>query len=147
MELDQETTAAQRRAIVTAASSALGNGTRMICSLSEPETLTTRTGTVSPQDAQERYQKNPLDPLVLFDGTDDGLGHGVTRMLKDATILITLPFSPNVTLADNPTAKTVTPRRGIPTTRNTPWTAASRIFSRRPSMPYRSITSPPSYRR
>jgi hypothetical protein len=30
------------------------------------------TGTVSPQDAQERYRKNPLDPLFLFDGSDDG---------------------------------------------------------------------------
>ena len=82
--------------------------------------LTTGTGTVSPEDAQNRYQKNPLDPLFLFDGSDDGQGHGVTRMLKDATILITLPLPPNVTLADNPTARTVTLPRGIPTTHNTP---------------------------
>jgi hypothetical protein len=79
-----------------------------------------KAGTVSPEDAQDRYQKSPLDPLFLFDGSDDGQGHGVTRMLKDATILITLPLPPNVTLADNPTARTVTFRRGIPTTRNTP---------------------------
>lgn len=82
--------------------------------------LTTRTGTVSPEDAQERYQKNPSDPLFLFDGSDDGQGHGVARILKDATILITIPLPPNVTLADDPTARTVTLRRGIPTTRNTP---------------------------
>ena len=82
--------------------------------------LATGTGTVSPEDAQDRYQKNPRDPLFLFDGSDDGQGHGVTRMLKDATILITLPLPPNVTLADNPTARTVTLRRGIPTTHNTP---------------------------
>jgi hypothetical protein len=82
--------------------------------------LTTGTGTVSPEDAQERYRKNPRDPLFLFDGSDDGQGHGVNRILKDATILITLPLPPNVTLADNPTARTVTLRRGIPTTHNTP---------------------------
>lgn len=82
--------------------------------------LTTGTGTVSPQDAQERYRKNPLDPLFLFDGSDDGQGHGVTRILTDATILITLPLPSNVTLPDNPTARTITLRRGIPTTHNTP---------------------------
>src|SRR5579863_7783915 len=54
-----------------------------------------KTGTVSPEDAQDRYQKNRLDPLFLFDGSDDGQGHGVTRMLKDATILVTLPLPPN----------------------------------------------------
>ena len=78
------------------------------------------TGTVSPDDAQDRYQKNPRDPLFLFDGSDDGQGHGVTRMLTEATILIQIPLPPNVSLADDPQAKSVTLRRGIPTTRNTP---------------------------
>jgi hypothetical protein len=82
--------------------------------------LTTGTGTVSPEDAQDRYRKDPRDPLFLFDGSDDGQGHGVTRMLGDATILITIPLPPNVTLANNPTARTVTFPRGIPTTHNTP---------------------------
>jgi cytochrome c peroxidase len=82
--------------------------------------LTARTGTVSPEDAQERYRRNPRDPLFLFDGSDDGQGNGVTRMLQDATILITLPLPPNITLEDNPSARTVTLRRGTPTTRNTP---------------------------
>ncbi len=82
--------------------------------------LTSGTGTVSPEDAQDRYRRNPRDPLFLFDGSDDGQGHGVTRMLTDATILITLPLPPNVTLADNPSARTVTLRRGIPTIHNTP---------------------------
>jgi cytochrome c peroxidase len=81
---------------------------------------TTGTGTVSPEDAQDRYRKNPLDPLFLADGSDDGLGHGVTRMLNNATILITIPLPPNITLEDNPTATTVTFPRGIPTTHNTP---------------------------
>ena len=82
--------------------------------------LTTGTGSVSPQDAQERYRRNPRDPLFLFDGSDDGQGHGVSRMLNDATILITIPLPSNVSLADDPAARSVTPRRGIPTTHNTP---------------------------
>ena len=79
-----------------------------------------QTGTVSPQDAQERYAKDKNDPLFLFDGSDDGQGHGVTRMLRDATFLIQIPLPPNVSLLDDPNARSVTLRRGTPTTHNTP---------------------------
>jgi cytochrome c peroxidase len=78
------------------------------------------TGTVSPTDAAKRLKKDRDDPLFVHDGSDDGLGHGVTRMLADATILMTIPLPANVTLADDPAARTVVLRRGIPTTLNTP---------------------------
>lgn len=78
------------------------------------------TGTVSPADAKARYAANHNDPLFVGDGSDDGAGHGVTRMLADATFLITLPLPPNVHLANDPTATTVTVRRGSPSTLNTP---------------------------
>lgn len=78
------------------------------------------TGTVSPADAQKRFQQNPKDPLFVHDGSDDGAGHGVSRMLTHATVLMTITMAPNVSLADNPTARTVVLRRGIPTTLNTP---------------------------
>ena len=78
------------------------------------------TGTVSPQDAQRRYRRNPSDPLFLFDGSDDGQGHGVDRMLTDATILVNIPLPANVTMGDDPNAKSVVLRRGTPTTLNTP---------------------------
>jgi cytochrome c peroxidase len=78
------------------------------------------TGTVSPEDAAKRFQKDPNDPLFVHDGSDDGLGNGVTRMLADATILMTIPLPSNVKLADDPTATSVVLRRGIPTTLNTP---------------------------
>jgi cytochrome c peroxidase len=78
------------------------------------------TGTVSPEDAQRRFKKNPADPLFLHDGSDDFQGHGVTRMLKDATILVEIPLPDNVSLADDPQARSVVLRRGIPTTLNTP---------------------------
>jgi cytochrome c peroxidase len=78
------------------------------------------TGTVSPQDAAKRLKQNPDDPLFVHDGSDDGLGHGVSRMLSDATVLVTIPLPANVTLADDPGARTVTLRRGIATTLNTP---------------------------
>lgn len=78
------------------------------------------TGTVSPGDAQKRFKQNPNDPLFVHDGSDDGAGHGVSRMLTHATVLMTLTMAPNVSLADDPTARTVVLRRGIPTTLNTP---------------------------
>jgi cytochrome c peroxidase len=78
------------------------------------------TGTVSPEDARKRFKYNPHDPLFLHDGSDDGHGHGVSRMLNDATILVEIPLHPNVRLADDPYARTVTVRRSIPATLNTP---------------------------
>jgi cytochrome c peroxidase len=78
------------------------------------------TGTVSPEDAQARFAANPQDPLFVHDGSDDGLGHGVSRMLADATVLVEIPLPLNVSLADDPEARTVTLRRGIPSTLNTP---------------------------
>jgi len=84
------------------------------------------TGTVSPQDAQLRFKQNPHDPLFVHDGSDDddgdGFGDGVhvTRMLDRATILMRIQLHPNVTLKNDPSARFVTVRRGIPTTFNTP---------------------------
>jgi len=78
------------------------------------------TGTVSPADAQQRFDRNPKDPLFLADGSDDGNGNGATRILADATILVRIPLPDNVTLANDPTARSVVLRRGIPSTLNTP---------------------------
>src|SRR5437868_4169863 len=50
------------------------------------------TGTVSPQDAQRRFYQSGNDPLFLHDGSDDGKGNGVSRMLKNATILVEIPL-------------------------------------------------------
>lgn len=78
------------------------------------------TGTVSPQDAQHRFAANPSDPLFLADGSDDGLGHGATRMQKDATVLVRIALPENVSLAHDPAARSVVLRRGVPSTLNTP---------------------------
>lgn len=78
------------------------------------------TGTTSPQNALRRYVRNPRDPLFRGDGSDDGQGHGVSRMLDDATILVRIPLPENVSLANDPTARSVVVRRGIPSTLNTP---------------------------
>lgn len=91
-----------------------GNG-RSCTTCHNPE-----TGTLSPEEAKRRFDENPQDPLFLHDGSDDGQGNGVTRMLADATILVEVPLPENVSLADDPTARSVVLRRGIPSTLNTP---------------------------
>ncbi|HYO82910.1 MAG TPA: hypothetical protein VES20_16000 [Bryobacteraceae bacterium] len=78
------------------------------------------TGTVSPIDAQRRFAMNRLDPLFRHDGTDDGQGQGVQRMLTEATVVVEIPLPSNVRLADDVSARTVKVRRGIPSTLNTP---------------------------
>jgi cytochrome c peroxidase len=79
------------------------------------------TGTVSPQDAQQLFKTHPNDTLFLADGSDDGNGHGTSRIQANATILMNIPLT-DVKLAANPSAKTMTVFRGIPTTLNSPAT-------------------------
>ena len=62
------------------------------------------TGTVSPVDARKRNRK---DPLFRGDGSDDGAGHGTTRMLKDATFLVRIQLPDNVRLANDPKAREI----------------------------------------
>jgi cytochrome c peroxidase len=84
------------------------------------------TGTVSPEDARRRFREDRHDPLFMHDGSDDEDGDGVgdglhsTRIRRDATILVRIPLHPNVTLKDAPNERSVTVRRGIPSTLNTP---------------------------
>lgn len=78
------------------------------------------TGTLAPRDVAKRFRRNPRDPLFFHDGSDDGNGSGISRILRDATILVTIPLAPNVSLADAPGARTVTLPRGVASTINTP---------------------------
>lgn len=78
------------------------------------------TGTISPVDAQRRFAMDRHDPLFRHDGSDDGQGQGVQRMLTEATVLVEIPLPPNVSLADNRSVRSVKVRRGIPSTLNTP---------------------------
>jgi len=71
------------------------------------------TGTVSPADAQERFARHPGDPLFRGDGSDDGAGHGVQRMLTDATILVRVPLADNVSHR-LPNPSKVTPFTAVP---------------------------------
>jgi len=86
------------------------------------------SGTVSIGDVNRRLRRDPNDALFLQDGSDDGQGNGVTRILANATIRITLPLPANVSLAHREEDgsltilpdRYVTVNRGIPSTLNTP---------------------------
>jgi cytochrome c peroxidase len=98
------------------------------------------TGTVSPDDAQQRFALNPGDPLFVADGSDDGAGNGVSRMLIDATILMRVPLARNVEIAGQPSVRTVTLRRGIPTTLNTPALDPVLMYDgRQPNLPSQAL--------
>jgi hypothetical protein len=78
-----------------------------------------KTGTFSPEDAQERLAADPNDPLFLHDGLDDGLS-GTTRITDHATVRIEIPLPSEVVLVDDPERRSVILNRGTPTTMNTP---------------------------
>lgn len=76
------------------------------------------TGTLSPADAVARRNRNPNDPLFrAIDADPDG---SYTSLLNDATVTVEIPLHPNVSLASDPNARTITLRRGIPSTIDTP---------------------------
>ncbi|MDY7228407.1 hypothetical protein [Hyalangium rubrum] len=79
------------------------------------------TGTVTPADLQARYASNPDEPMFRAIDSDDGsTGRSYHRLLRDATILVSVPLPSNTRLLLNPFATQVTLRRGIPSTLDTP---------------------------
>lgn len=78
------------------------------------------TGTISPADAQAIFADDPAAPLFRAIDSDDGSGASYERLLTEATILVTLPLPAGWTLANDPTATSVTLPRAIPSTMNAP---------------------------
>lgn len=76
---------------------------------------TKETGTLSPEQIRELDRDNPIFRPI---DSDDGVGHSYKRLLKSATIRVTLDLPPNIRLHDNPTAKKFTVNRSIPTVNN-----------------------------
>ena len=62
---------------------------------------------------------DPDDKFLIHDALDED-GAGTTRVQAHATIRMTIPLPPWVSMADDPGATHVTVFRGIPSTRNTP---------------------------
>lgn len=80
---------------------------------------TERTGTLSPQQIAERFAYDRRDPLFRSIDADVVGGNTFQRLINDATIRITIPLPPNVSIAGS-SARSVELFRGIPSTLNTP---------------------------
>ena len=78
------------------------------------------TGTLTLSDVQRIIEKaTPNDAFLIHDALDED-GVGTTRVEAHATIRLSIPLPPWLSLADDPAATHVTVFRGIPSTRNTP---------------------------
>src|SRR5262245_47978653 len=73
-----------------------------------------KTGTFSIEEAQERFAKDPNDPLFRSLDSDNGDGQSFTRLLTTGTIKIDVPLAANVKLVANPAATRVAFFRGTP---------------------------------
>jgi cytochrome c peroxidase len=74
------------------------------------------TGTVSPADIATRPS---WDAIFEELDSDDGVGSSYTLLKRDATVRVTIPLPANIRLATS-SARSVTLRRGIPTTLDAP---------------------------
>jgi cytochrome c peroxidase len=78
------------------------------------------TGTFSAADAKARFAADPSDPLFRPIDSDDGTGRSYKRLLREATVSVSIPLPANVRLVGSPDAKAVTFYRSTPTTIDTP---------------------------
>ena len=78
-----------------------------------------QTGTLGVEDVRRIIRNgDPNDAFLTFDALDDD--GGTARVAEHATIRLSIPLPPWLSLADDPGATHVTVFRGIPSTRNTP---------------------------
>lgn len=78
------------------------------------------TGTLNPEEITQLYQDDPGNALFRSLDSDDGVGDSYQRLMREATVRIAIPLPPNITLLDDPGARSVTVERGIPSTLDTP---------------------------
>jgi len=79
--------------------------------------------TISPELIQARYAVDPSHPLFRAIDSDDGHGGDYTTLLTRAVFRVTVPLHPNVRVVDDPAARTITVRRGVPAISNVELTA------------------------
>jgi hypothetical protein len=78
------------------------------------------TGTINPEQVEALYAVNPSDPLFRSIDSDDGAGSDYTQLRQRATFRVTIDLPAGVHLASDASVTSVTFRRGVPSTINTP---------------------------
>lgn len=78
------------------------------------------SGSITPEDVQAAWADDPDGPLFRAIDSDDGTGASYDRLRTHATFLIEIPLPDNVTLVDDPEARSVLLPRGASGTLNNP---------------------------
>ena len=81
---------------------------------------TAETGTISPAQVQALYVSDPTNPLFRSVDSDDGASENYAALRERATFRATIALPPGVVLTTDPTATSITLRRSVPTTINSP---------------------------
>jgi cytochrome c peroxidase len=79
--------------------------------------------TVSPELVRERFKLDPTHPLFRPIDSDDGLGHGYTRLFQHAAFRVNVPLHENVSIVGDPTRRSIPVFRGVPSISNLALTA------------------------
>jgi cytochrome c peroxidase len=91
---------------------------------------TSGTGTLTPAQAQSAWNYNRYGPLFKRIDSDDGSGSSYNLLKTNATVNVTLNLPSNIRLAGS-SARSVTLRRSIPTTIDSPKLDTMRMFDGR----------------
>ncbi|HSY21524.1 MAG TPA: hypothetical protein VK841_05390, partial [Polyangiaceae bacterium] len=103
---------------------------------------TSATGTISSAQIQALYSANPNDPMFQTIDSDDGVGNSYTQLQQRATIRVTINLPTGVHLVSDPSATSVTFRRGIPSTVNTPALDPNLMWDgREPDLPSQALSA------
>lgn len=96
---------------------------------------TAETGTISPAQVQALRAADPQNPLFRPIDSDDGASDDYTALLERATFRATIALPPGVVLTSDPSATSITLRRSVPTTINSPALDATIMWDgREPSL-------------
>lgn len=90
--------------------------------------------TVSPELVRARYAADPANPLFRPVDSDDGAGRDYTTLLDLALFRVTITLAPNVVNVDDPSRRTITVRRAVPSIANVPLTAPYLADGRAPTL-------------
>jgi cytochrome c peroxidase len=107
-----------------------------------------QTGTLAPQDAQVRFIQATLskqgltsDPLFRSTDSDDGVSEQYDRLLTNATIRAKIDLHPNVSVAADPSARSIIVNRGIPSVINSGLLKAIMQDGRAPDLEHQALAA------
>lgn len=93
-----------------------------------------KDGTLSPEEVEKAFQRDPEGPLFRSIDSDDGEGDAYTRLRENATVRVVVELPPNLRPLDDLTATHVVLNRAIPTTNNVALDPVLMVDGRQPDL-------------